>query len=208
MIDSLLSVWSLATPLSLFGLSSAVLGLRRQRLVAAAPLPRIEPALLLLPPRSDPIPAVETVANLPEVRARMQPKKIVSQAKAAEILVEFMNSEGQHGLFTSKEIDEWWGFAMSARDIERISGQAVREILDARGLKVGQSRLCSPEFAAVRQRNPKSVRPILYRIPRCRGTSGGNPEQPEDVRPVSGPSGAQSGDRPGAKPGSVRQEAA
>lgn len=208
MMDSLLSVWTLATPLSLAGLSGAVLGLRRRRRGSAAPV-RVEPALIvpLLPPAAADV-REEPVASLPEVRARLKPRAIVSQARAAEILVEYMNSENQHGYFTAHEIDEWWSCAMSNLDLEHISVQIVREALESRGLRVGQRRLNTPEFALVRQRNPLSVRPVLYRIPRCRGTSGGQPNAPEDDRTHRTDAGVASGRKPEKAPQAVRRVAA
>lgn len=209
MMDSLLSVWTLATPLSLAGLSGAVLGLRRRRRGYAAPV-RVEPALIAPSPQSPAVVDIreEPVASLPEVRARLKPRAIVSQARAAEILVEYMNSENQHGYFTAHEIDEWWGFAMSALEIEHVSVQIVREALETRGLRVGQRRLNTPEFASVRQRNPSSVRPVLYRIPRCRGTSGIQPNAPEDDRTDRTDTGSDTGKRPGKAPQPVQRVAA
>lgn len=198
MTSNLASLWTAIA--SSFGVLSLVcLSMRKGgQPVATRVEPVLPAAVHFKPPKSS------DVASLPDVRKRLAPRLVVAPVKAAEILVEFMNSEGAHGYFTSKEIDEWWGFAVSARDLERMSAQAVREALESRGLKVGQSRLNSPEYATVRQRNPKAVRPVLYRIPRCRSAAGGKPDSPDSSRNQSG----QSGHRPDAEPKPVHQEAA
>lgn len=192
-------------------LVSSLAGLRRARL-ALAPLPtRIEPGLDPLPPVAvqilpNAVPVDDVVAGLPEVRRRMAPRLIVSQARAAEILVEFMNSEGQSGLFTAKEIDEWWGFAAAARDIEHLTGYTVREALDCRGLKLGQRRLNNPEYIAVRQRTGQT-RPVLYRIPKVRTQAGTSPDAPASSRSDRQSSSPRTGSQPDAVP-MASQEAA
>jgi len=208
MIEVLASSWNVVTPcaVAVFGLSMWAREFHRGRrllmsMQTAAPLP-VQP---------QPVETRETpepVATLPDVRARMQPRLIISQAKSAEILVEFMNSEGATGYFTASEIAEWWKFAEAARDIESMHPQIVREALDARGLKVGQRRLNSPEYATVRQRNPSAVRPVLYRIPKVRGESGISPARSESVRSNRKPSDPIAGSSPSGEPASVRMEAA
>lgn len=183
-IEAAISTAPYLVPFAAGILVTSVAGLRRARkAILVTPL-RVEPELpepSPAPPMAVPEPTVEHVSPLPEIRRRMAPRLIVSQARAAEILIEHMNSEDAHGYFTKNEIDEWWGFACAARDIERINGAIVREALAARGLRVGQRRLNTPEFLCVRQRTGQ-VRPVLYRIPRCRTVSGSVPDEPTSPR--------------------------
>lgn len=198
MIDIAISTAPYLVPFAAGILVTSVAGLRRAR-KAVVPVPlRVEPELPELPappPVAVVEPAVEHVSDLPEIRRRMTPRLIVSQARAAEILIEFMASEGQSGYFTSKEIDEWWAFTSAARDIERINAADVREALDSRGLRVGQKRLNAPEYLAVRQRTGQT-RPVLYRIPRIRTQAASLPDDPEVPQHVRKPSNPLSGKKP------------
>lgn len=209
-IEAAISTAPYLVPFAAGILVTSVAGLRRARkAVAAAPV-RVEPEFQDLPaPPSVAVlePAVEHVSDLPEIRRRMAPRLIVSQARAAEILIEHMNSEDAHGYFTKNEIDEWWGFACAARDIERINGAIVREALAARGLRVGQRRLNTPEFLAVRQRTGQ-VRPVLYRIPRCRTVAGSLPDEPSASRRDRKPAVQGAGKKPDSVQTASQLEAA
>lgn len=205
----ILEAATLAAPFTpLFGcvLAASIIGLRRLR-ADRIEAPQFEPVVPRLddPPTATalpkPSPPPVDVSALPEIRRRLQPKLIVSQARAAEILIEFMNSEDQHGYYTSREIDEWWAFAAAARDIEHINGAIVREALESRGLRMGQRRLNAPEFLIVRQRSGQ-VRPVLYRIPKCRTSTGELPDDPGQNRKVR----KQSGDNPAGKSTPVQSD--
>ena len=106
---------------------------------------------------------------------------IVPAAKAADLLIAFMNGEGKTGYFTASEIDDYWLMTAEMHDLELLPCGVVREVLDSMGLKcknlkTNQKRLNMPEYMAVRQRTGKT-RAVLYRIPRSRAKAGQLPDQ-------------------------------
>lgn len=157
--------------------------LRRMPQVSPVAAIRVEPVL----PRPEP----EPPATEPEIRAAVRrasrPKLIVAQARAAEILIEFMNGHSLTGYFTAKEIDEHWAWCAAERDIEPMSPGYVREALGKH--RIGQRRVNSPQYARLKQRNPATVRPVIYNIPKVRAKSVENQDSPGSVRADLGPSG-------------------
>ena len=125
-----------------------------------------------------PLPAVARTARVKPEHVMRRHLKVVSVEKAVDILIAFMNSEGQTGTFSASEIDAYWQWCCEAEDLEPIKCRFIREALDGRGLKLGLIRLLTPEYAAVRQRTG-SDRCVLYRIPRCRKVAGIDTELPE-----------------------------
>lgn len=197
-----LASWILGS--SLYGLHKTRVATAKTRVEPRLDPPPLPPAAALQPPAPPPL---DSIASLPEIRRRMAPRLIVSAARSAEILIEFMNSENQTGYFTASEIDEWWAFAAAARDIERLSSQTVREALEGRGLRIGQRRLNAPEYLAVRQRTAQT-RPVLYRIPRIRSQAGAVPEAPDNSRSDRQATVSNTGTAPAAVQRASQMEAA
>lgn len=121
----------------------------------------------------DPIvmtPAVlKSERQLPPLRAPHARKDltVVTAEKGADLLVAFLNREGRTGHFAVYEIDDLWLLCCELHDIEPIHGRFIREVLENRGLKLGQVRLNTPQFAAIRARTGKE-RLVVYRIPTSR----------------------------------------
>lgn len=103
--------------------------------------------------------------------------EIVTIHKACDLFIDWMNHQGKIGLWTSSEIDLYWRTACIDLDLEPFEPCFLREALAGRKLKVGQRRLNSPEYLHIKKRT-SAVRPVLYRIPRCRAMSGAEPEHP------------------------------
>ena len=164
---------------ALFG---SVLGLRAQ---SHKPVPAAT---------CDPVPArAPSPAALRRVPSYQKPTlAIVPAAKAADLLIAFMNGQSATGCFTASEIDEYWLWTAQTENLEPLDFRFVREALDGKGLKIGQKRLNTPEYMAVRQRTGKG-RAVLYRIPRSRIGAGQAPAEPAtysdkaaEARPTSG----------------------
>ena len=162
------------------------------------PLPvRIEPDLVPLPviaaPRGDDrIPIRRSTTYLS--------KRIVTPAAAVEVLIDFMHAHDATGYFTAKEIDQFWGWCVESEDICPLPATAVREAM--RRYRVGQTRLSDVRYAQVRLRNPRIVRPVLYKIPKVQVASDSIPDRPDALRASPGPS-VRSPDR---EPQTVRAE--
>lgn len=165
---------------ALFG---SVLGLRAQphKPVPAAPV---------VDTRESTTPHPAALRRVPSYQK--PPLAIVPSAKAADLLIAFMNGEGKTGCFTASEVDDYWLVTAEMHDLEPLDCRFVREALDGKGLKVGQKRLNTPEYLAVRQRTGKG-RAVLYRIPRCRAQAGQETDVPAhypaktaETRPASG----------------------
>lgn len=170
-------------------LLGSVLGLRAQSHEPAPKAPAFDPVLpgLVIPPSA--------AASRRVPSYRRPTLTIVPAAKAADLLIAFMNGEGKTGYFTASEIDEYWLVTAEMHDLEPMYCAIVREALDGKGLWVGQKRLNMPEYLAVRQRTGRS-RAVLYRIPRCRASSGQSTD-PADYSPAAA---AETRHKPGNHP--------
>ena len=205
-LEAMITAAPYLTPFAAGVLSASIYGLRRTvRNLDPEPVrvePELSPPQIETPPQAQ-IRAPETEAERrAEIRRRITPKLIVSQARAAEILIEFMNANEQFGYFTASELDDHWDWCVAERDLEPMNGGLVREALSKH--KVGQCRLNSPKFAKVRQRCPGIVRPVIYNIPKVRVKSGEGADSPADGRESPGGSGVQSALPAGRLPASVQ----
>lgn len=113
--------------------------------------------------------SASSVRRRPPLRAPHAGKDltVVSAEKGADTFVAFLNREGRTGYFAVHEIDDLWSLCCELHDIEPIHGRFIREVLENRGLKLGQVRLNTPQFAAIRARTGKE-RLVVYRIPTSR----------------------------------------
>ena len=118
---------------------------------------------------------VQLPPRLPHFR---QPElACVTLPKAIDLLIDWCNGQGLVGVHSSSEIETYWKTACVELDLEPIDVRFIREALDGRGLRLGQKRLNTPEYIAIRQRTGKD-RLVLYRIPRSRAVAAPVPEEP------------------------------
>jgi hypothetical protein len=110
----------------------------------------------------------------PVARYRPESLAVVDVDKAADYLIAWANDNNKTGHFAAHEIDDFWRTANIELDLAEISPKCVRAALEERGLKVGAKRLLMPEYAAVRNRTGRD-RAVIYRIPKCRPSSGDEP---------------------------------
>lgn len=199
---------------------ASMIGLRliaRSEAQQAVFLPEFDPILPALrkaatePPLADDWADTGKAARRAAMRDRwLTPPREVQPARAVELLFEFANAQGCTGYFTAPEIDELWECALEELDVARINATIVRKAFPNR-YSLGQRRLNSPEFALVKFRNPNSVRPVLYKIPKIQGVrsqSGDVSDCPEPVRISRRPSGIQSGPNPDAVQTDIHRSAA